>query len=207
MSTDVYDLETGELCNLTVPTILPSGWHAVMDRRCGPTGQLLYYNEETEELTAQPPGESASSSSTAPPHWRPASKNPLAVEFERKGGVSHGDKMGFLASKRTLLEQMESVERLQLARRNQARWQDDDDDNAGSLQGWNGFNAVVRAVKRAAMYPLTQRQKVQTAHATRVEMERYTASQSLWQTVYCCACLLCLAAIVFVVGSVRVASR
>ena len=201
----VYDLETGDLCDLTVPA-LPEGWHAVMDRRCGPTGQLLFYNEETEQLTATAPGAAANESPGALQHWRPTQKNPLAAEFER----TRSDLEGFLAGgacKSALQQKLERVEQMQLNRsRTQLRSDEDEDVGSnGPQDGWNGYNAVVRAVKRVARdHPLGTRQKVQTAEATRIDIERYTASQSLWQCLYCGACLMCVGAMVFVLTSVHV---
>jgi len=187
-SVEVFDLETGDLCNITVAGPLPPGWHAVMDRRCGPLGQVLYYNESTDELTAQLPTRSA-----APAPMLVQQRTPVPAEIQQRS-----EKLGFLAGKRTLLEQMESVDRMQLAQRGRGYSRLEEEDDPGPAEGWGGFNAVVRAVKRAAMHPLSKREKMLTASAQRAQIQRYTDSQSLWQCIYCGGCLLCVGGLIVV---------
>ena len=200
-SEPVFDLQTGELCNLTVPGPLPEGWHAVLDRRCGPTGQLLFYNEETEELLTTMPGAAAVEQ-----------KRLLAAEFAR----TRGDLEGFLAGAAqaqtsALLQKIERLEQMQRdrIRSDRLRFELEQDVRSSGVEGgWNGYNALVQGVKRAARsHPLGNRQKVQTAEVTRMEYERYVALQSLWQYMYCGLCLMCVTVVVLLLASVHIARR
>ena len=201
ISEPVYDLQTGELCNLTVPGPLPEGWHAVLDRRCGPTGQLLFYNEETEELLTTMPGAAAAEQ-----------KRLLAAEFAR----TRGDLEGFLAGAAqaqtsALLQKIERLEQMQRDRNRTDRLRfelEQDVRSSGVEGGWNGYNALVQGVKRAARsHPLGNRQKVQTAEVTRMEYERYVALHSMWQYMYCGLCLMCVTVVVLLLASVNIARR
>lgn len=200
-SEPVFDLQTGELCSLTVPGPLPEGWHAVLDRRCGPTGQLLFYNEETEELLTTMPGAAAVEQ-----------KRLLAAEFAR----TRGDLEGFLAGAAqaqtsALLQKIERLEQMQRdrIRSDRLRFELEQDVRSSGVEGgWNGYNALVQGVKRAARsHPLGNRQKVQTAEVTRMEYERYVALQSLWQYMYCGLCLMCVTVVVLLLASVHIARR
>eukprot|EP00900_Chrysochromulina_parva_P014364 jgi/Chrpa1/22929/Chrysochromulina_OHIO_Genome00000430-RA len=177
------------------------GWHAVLDRRCGPTGQLLFYNEETEELLTTMPGAAAVEQ-----------KRLLAAEFAR----TRGDLEGFLAGAAqaqtsALLQKIERLEQMQRdrIRSDRLRFELEQDVRSSGVEGgWNGYNALVQGVKRAARsHPLGNRQKVQTAEVTRMEYERYVALQSLWQYMYCGLCLMCVTVVVLLLASVHIARR
>ena len=187
----VYDLMTGEPLDMPAPP-MPPGWHAVLDRRRGPRGQLLYYNEDTDVTTPIMPGsEAAPPAPPAPPIFEPAdmeagqsgagsallppsqSAHPLAREFQL-AGLTQPSQPG---PKSALLWQLEQVEA-------QQNWKYQPDDRAGA--GVHPFAEELNKIKRGEKLRRSLPKRAPTIASIKETAKAATAMQSS-APMWCCA--------------------